>query len=510
MTGWPYDASFCVHLARKEPWLRLPEAERQLGHDILGDYLSDELPGIAASWQHGTTLYTHLSLDDWSHLLAIRSSGHVDVLAQWLPTSRILDAWQLLTAPQAPTEPLAQLALEDLVVADLTTRSALAELDLIEQARYEDGRSFVAFAQATGALTAADAHELTAGAKPDTVHLDAYEREMTAHEQGLLERWSGELQLDGLAAHLYVGGRFEAVSAEAADPYAALVESWWHPPSSENDPAPGTHVCSPLCALPQSRIRPHAYRTDAQLHAQLGLAHRAAEQALARHWSVQRVDERMLRWDAAHEYGPAASRLRRRSLRLAEAARLMRHAAATKRELARPDVNLAFLARVDKRARRRLGCWTSGAKELREAYRILAAGLREDIARRARAERDRQQADDDLARARALVPDSADPEGDSALLEAGRRRLLEDAVAEDLLGVPDRAARLEEEAAGWESLRTWCWRWQFTIEEELRIRHHTRCRPTPTPRHLRALDPDAVLDAYRRAEHRPDTHLDLP
>ncbi|GAA2774521.1 hypothetical protein [Kitasatospora cinereorecta] len=452
-------------------WLDLPEVERQLGCDLLDGHLQDaerQWSSVETSWQCADTLYTHIHCGEFSHLLAIRSSGHVDVLAAFLPTDQVHAVWRMLTCDETPREPLAQLAWENLAAFDLALRPALRELDAIERVRYEDGLAFVDFARAGGILTPTEAERLVDGRAPDAVRLAPYERESAAERLDLLCRWAAEVDFGGLVARLRpAAGR----PAAGHDREPDLLEQWWDPPPRKEPAGQDTveHTCTPRCAALDWRgYRPHANRSDAELHEQLRAARRAVTRATALQVSVDHLDGDALVREAVGARGPAATGLRRRSRLLAEAAVLMACAAADVQE-----------------ARRR------------------ALAEREADAAAARMEQGWQRAAGHRARARARAPWSPDPEGDLGLLAEELPRLLENAVADDLLAVPDRVHRLEQEAAAWQSLATWCGWWEHGLETELAIRHHTGARPAPPEPVPAVLTGDAVLDLYRWSELRP-------
>ncbi|WP_033355656.1 hypothetical protein [Kitasatospora aureofaciens] len=486
----------------------MPECERQLGPDLLGGHLRDAEAGsadIAATWQRGSTLYTLIRGGQGSHLYAIRSSGTVEALARNASANRAEAAWRLLTCAQAPQEPLAQLALEDLVAAQLAERCALEELDALERARYEDGQAFVAFARASGLLSTTEAERLVEGAEPEPLRLDALERELACHEEELLDGWAADLGLSRLAARL-------TRQAPARPDRDGLEQRWGSPPAAPGDTDGPAHACSQQCVdLDWRLFRPHAHRSTSELHAQLAAASRSAMRAAERLAAVQQVDEQALRYEAIHEAGPASARLHARAQRLAEAVGAMNAAVQEQRssrlDARRQQEHLAQARELARQAARPRWCWwlrLSSARAGRAACHDRARGHLEQAGRaRERIERSAGRIRVSLAEARARAPWSADPQGDWERLLEELPRLRQDAVAADLLAVADRAGRLRREAQVWLSLSTWSWWWGHAVEHELAIRHHSGTGPAPAPALASVPVADAVLDLYRRIEFRP-------
>ncbi|MFJ4192396.1 hypothetical protein [Kitasatospora sp. NPDC089509] len=486
----------------------MPESERQLGPDLLGAHLRDAWQGGAAttaSWQRGSTLYTLIRHGESAHLYAVRSSGSVAALALGVPTDRAETVWRLLTCAQAPQEPLAQLALEDLATAGLAPHGALDELDAMERARHQDGRSFVEFARASGVLPEAEAERLTRDAEPDPVRLDAVQREMAGYADDLLARW----------AHGPWFGLLSARMACLAQPHPDRegLEQWWDPPQGPSgERGCGAHVCSGRCEdLDWRGGRPHAHRSIAELHAQLAEAERSVVRAAGRLAAVQGFDVRALRQQAIHEDGPASVRLRTRVAHLTQAAAAMAAAVREQRrrarDLGRRREYLAYTQEWSSRAARPAWWWWLRLRSSRAGRAVCRARQRVHLgeARRAweRSECAAGWVRALMAGARARAPWSADPLGDLARLLEDLPRLQEEAVAADLLAVAGRVRRLEREAQVWRSLTAWSWLWWQGVEHELAIRHHCGARPAVAPLLAELPLQDAVLDLYRRIEFRP-------
>ncbi|MER7671248.1 hypothetical protein ABTY61_22660 [Kitasatospora sp. NPDC096128] len=486
----------------------MPESERQLGPDQLGAPLREAEQGgadVTASWQCGSTLYTLIRHRESAHLYAVRSSGSLTALALDAPTDRAEAAWRMLTCAQAPQEPLAQLALEDLVAAALAQRGALDELDAMERARYRDGRAFVDFARASGVLPEAEAERLARDAEPDPVLLDAVEREMAGHADDLLARW----------AHGPWFGLLSARMTRLAQPRPDRggLEQWWDPPPEPSGGRDGgAHACSARCEdLDWRGERPHAHRGTAELHAQLAAAERSAVRAAGRLAAVRVLEARALRHEALHEDGPASARLRARAAHLAQAAAAMAAAVRVQRgrnrDLGRRREHLAYARELARRTGRPAWWWwprLSSARAGRAACRArrrVRPGEAGTACERSECAAGRVRAL--MAGARARAPWSADPLGDWERLLKDLPRLREEAVAADLLAVAGRVRRLEREARAWQSLTAWSWWWWHGVDHELAIRHHSGTGPAVAPPPVDLPLQDAVLDLYRRIEFRP-------